>query len=370
VKIAILGAGLSGLACAIECERLGIQAELFERHKTVGWLWPTVGFWPNIYYNNLGHKDVREYIKTEFGIDFSVLNTTDNVIMKSAGKQVIIKGKLGLTVVRGKSEEGLERQLLHRISKTPIYYSFLGDYNELAKTHDYTVVATGRETEARNMGLWQDDISITIIGAIAIGSFDKNTSAIYFNTEYAGTGYARLTPFNQNCAIIKLYIIGKPEMQAQGLFQKFIQIEKLDTLDYSYKIIPPVFSTGKVTSFQKGNVLLAGRAAGLVDSVLGVGVAEALISGTMAARAIAENRDYNSMVKPLQAHLESISSFRKYIDKFTNKDFDKLLSVLDTPVIKQLIYNTKIDFAGKLGRIFKNLNKNKERSRWRGGLLN
>lgn len=31
MKVAILGAGLSGLACAIECERLGVQAEIFER---------------------------------------------------------------------------------------------------------------------------------------------------------------------------------------------------------------------------------------------------------------------------------------------------------------------------------------------------
>lgn len=357
MKVAILGGGPAGLACALECERLGVQAELFERNPRVGWLWPSINFWPNIFYNNLGFKDAREYVKTEFGTDFTVLNSTDSFIMKSAGKQASVTGTLGLTVARGTADESLENQFLRQINKTPIHYNYLGDYKALAKEHEYVVVATGRETEARNMGLWQDEGTITIIGSIAIGNFDINSSTIYFNTEYAGTGYGRLTPFNEHCATIELYIIGKPEMQAQELFQKFIQMEKLDKLDYVYRNIPPPFTTGKVTNFQKDNVLLTGRAAGLTDRVLGVGAVEALISGTMAARAIANKEDYSSMIKPLQSHIESISSFRKNINTFTNEDFDKIVAILGTPVIKQAVYNTRIDLIGKAGTIMKMLNK-------------
>ena len=357
MKVAILGGGPAGLSCAMECEKLGVQAEIFERNPRVGWLWPSINFWPNIFYNNLGFTDAREYIKTQFGIDFTVLNSTESFVMKSAEKQASVSGTLGLTVARGTADESLENQFLRQINKTPINYNYLGDYNALAKEYDYVVVATGRETEARNMGLWQDEGVITIIGSIAIGNFDINSSTIYFNTEYAGTGYARLTPFNMNCATLELYIIGKPEMQALELFQKLIQIEKLDTLDYVYRNIPPPFTTGRVTGFQKDNVLLAGRAAGLTDRVLGVGAVEALISGTMAARAIAEKKDYSSMVKPLQTHIESISSFRKNINSFTNADFDKVVGILDTPIIKQAVYNTKIDLIGKAGSIMKMLGK-------------
>lgn len=357
MKVAILGAGPAGLACAIECERLGIQAELFERNPRVGWLWPSINFWPNIFYNNLGAKDAREYIKTEFGTDFTVLNDTKSLIMKSAGKQASVKGTLGLTVARGTADESLENQFLRQITKAPIHYNYLGDYNALAKEYEYVVVATGRETEARNMGLWQDEGTIVIIGAIAVGNFDVNSSTIYFNTEYAGTGYGRVTPFSEHCATVELYIIGKPEMQAQELFQKFIQIEKLDTLDYVYKNIPPVFTTGKVTKFQKDNVLLAGRAAGLTDRVLGVGAVEALISGTMAARAIAKKEDYSSMIKPLQTHIESISAYRKNINNYTNADFNKVVAILGAPVIKQVVYKTRIDLVGRVGKILNKLNK-------------
>ena len=355
MKVAIMGSGPAGLACAIECEKLGVQAELFERNSRVGWLWPSINFWPNLYYNNLGAKDAREYIKTEYGIDFTVLNSTESFIMKSAGKQVSITGTLGLTVGRGTADESLENQLLRQVNKTPIHYNYLGDYNALAKEYEYVVVATGRETEARNMGLWQDEGSITIIGAIAVGNFDINSSTIYFNTEYAGTGYGRVTPFNQHCGTVELYIIGKPEMQALELFQKFIQTEKLETLDYIYRNIPPTFTTGKVTKFQKDNILLTGRAAGLTDRVLGVGAVEAVVSGTIAARAIARKDDYTSMVKTLQSHIENISAFRKNINNFTNADFDKVVTILGAPVIKQAVYNTRIDLVGKAGSILKML---------------
>lgn len=37
MKIAIIGAGLGGLACALECERLGVIPDVFERDESVGW---------------------------------------------------------------------------------------------------------------------------------------------------------------------------------------------------------------------------------------------------------------------------------------------------------------------------------------------
>ena len=37
MKIAIIGAGVSGLSCALECEKLGVTADVFER-QSFGWL--------------------------------------------------------------------------------------------------------------------------------------------------------------------------------------------------------------------------------------------------------------------------------------------------------------------------------------------
>lgn len=48
---------------------IGNNINYFQIANHVGWLWSSINFWPNIFYNNLGYKDAREYVKTEFGID-------------------------------------------------------------------------------------------------------------------------------------------------------------------------------------------------------------------------------------------------------------------------------------------------------------
>ncbi|WP_003541793.1 NAD(P)/FAD-dependent oxidoreductase [Desulfotomaculum nigrificans] len=55
--------------------------------------------------------------------------------------------------------------------------------------------------------------------------------------------------------------------------------------------------SGRVKKFKVGNVLLAGRAGGLTDRLMGSGSVEALISGIMAARSIINGENYNDLVK-------------------------------------------------------------------------
>lgn len=66
MKIAIIGAGLSGLACAAECERLGVIPHVFEKDDTVGWPWVTVSVWPELVYRAYG--DPLEHLKETYGI--------------------------------------------------------------------------------------------------------------------------------------------------------------------------------------------------------------------------------------------------------------------------------------------------------------
>ena len=82
-----------------------------------------------------------------------------------------------------------------------------------------------------------------------------------------------------------------------------------------------------------------------------------MASGTLAARAIISGDDYDSMVKPLQQHVENISSYRNVINKFNNDDFDKLISVLNIPGVKQMLYNTGISFTDMFGSLLKRVYK-------------
>ena len=81
------------------------------------------------------------------------------------------------------------------------------------------------------------------------------------------------------------------------------------------------------------------------------------MSGVLAARAMINGEDYDEMVKPLQEHVENISAFRKAIENYENKDFDRLLSLLGTPGVKQAVYNLPINFTDLIGSILKLIEK-------------
>jgi len=353
MKIAIIGAGLSGLACASECEKLNVLPDIFERGDTIGWPWPTVTLELGLLSRNIGNP--IQYIRENFNLSVKPHNQLKTIIMKSPNNEIKIEGDLGYSFVRGKGVAAIDQQLHNVLNRTVVHVNRPASLTEMAKKYDYVVVATGKDTEAAELGLWEDHGQISVIGGLAIGSFDPQLSTIYFNTDYAGTGYARVTPYSTTMATVELYVIGQGPFELEKRFSKFLRTEGLENLEFMFKNMPPVFQTGKVKRFKEGNILLVGRAAGLTDRLLGVGGLSAIMSGVYAARSIIQGLDYEELVKPLQDHVENMSAFRNIMENFTNDDYDKLLTLLGAPGIKQLVYNTKLNFSDLFGYIIKKL---------------
>lgn len=351
MKVAILGGGIAGFACALELERNGVVPVIFERDATPGWIWPSVSFWPYVFYNVYG--DPRMYLLEQYKIDLMPIGKIKSITMKSPNSKTKIEGDLGYIYPRGNQDRSSENQLRLQLNQTAIHFNSKEDYKTLSKKYDYVVVATGKDSEAREMGVWEDESIVYVVEGHVNGSFNPESAEIYFNTDYAGTGYGRLTPFNSSSAVVGLYIIGKNETDSLKYYRDFIRKEGLDNNEFVLRALPEPFTTGKVNKLRVGNVLLAGRAAGLTERVLGCGSFEALASGTLAARAILNGDDYDKLIKPLRDHVENISSYRKIFDKFTNDDFDKMISTVDISGVKQIIYNTGISFTDMVGKVLK-----------------
>jgi digeranylgeranylglycerophospholipid reductase len=353
VKIAIIGAGLSGLACALECERLGVIPHVFEKEDALGWPYVTVSYWPELIYRTYG--DVFEYLKKTYDIILKPAAKVTKNILKSPNKEVIVNGNLGYYIYRGRKSDSLENQLYRYLKSTAVFMNTPVEYKELAKKYDWVVIASGREKEARELGVWEDMGSTRIVGTFFAGEFEPNSATLYVNTEYAGTGFARLSPYSKSMAITGMYIFGKDDINCKTLSDRFLEIEGLDKYEILYHFLIPPFSRGRVTKFRIGNILLTGRSAGLVDRLFGTGGIEAITSGIMAARAIIQNKDYDKMVKPLQKHIENVSSLRSIIKEFSNEDFDKLLSYLDNNWVKKTTVNVPVDIFNMFGKLLKTI---------------
>jgi digeranylgeranylglycerophospholipid reductase len=58
--------------------------------------------------------------------------------------------------------------------KTAMQFNTPTDYKELSKKYDWVVVATGRDTEARELGVWEDLGLVRVIESTTIGNFDPD----------------------------------------------------------------------------------------------------------------------------------------------------------------------------------------------------
>src|SRR3974377_1136337 len=108
MKIAIIGAGISGLSCAIELKRNGITPDLYEKKSRVGepgfanlWLRAAPGI----------AIDQFAYIRLKYALDLSPLSCLKEITIKTAEKQLNINGKLGYIIKRGIEANSIDNQL-------------------------------------------------------------------------------------------------------------------------------------------------------------------------------------------------------------------------------------------------------------------
>ena len=173
-----------------------------------------------------------------------------------------IYGNLGYLMLKGQSENAVSNQLLKQV-KSPVYYNTRAEYTKLAREYDYVVVATGGREITSILGCWEDVSLNWVMGSTVLGSFDPNAMMMWLNTEYAGSSYAYLTPFNRKSASLVLIVSNAKREEMGYYWKKFWQIEGFD-----YRVAPPGSGTcfRLVYPHQVGNILFVGNSGGFLEA--------------------------------------------------------------------------------------------------------
>ena len=100
MKVAIIGAGPAGLACAHELERYGIKPVIYERNSFIGDQYEHVGVILEIMHRPI--RDPLEYFKKQFDLDIKPINTVNNLVHYSPNKVTAIKGNFGYFIKRNR----------------------------------------------------------------------------------------------------------------------------------------------------------------------------------------------------------------------------------------------------------------------------
>jgi len=287
LRVAIIGAGPSGLACALALEQRGIEPDIFERSYRVGLPISAVGATMQLF--ERPHKGQLDLLERKFGLQIKPLARMRRLVMHTTKRAAMVGGKLGYFVERGQGSSAVEVQLSKQL-KSRIKFNIEADYRELAREYEHVVVADGSSMAARDFKIWETTVSAWVKGAIILGRFEPETMIMHFDTGYAKHGYGHLAPFSREKAMLVLVVPDINRRDLSTYWDRFMDKEKMhpevvETFEWHH--------TSGLTSRQRmDNVYLVGNAGGFTDGFFGLGLFTGMSGAALAGRAIAEGLDY------------------------------------------------------------------------------
>lgn len=352
MKVAIIGAGFSGLVCAVQLEKLGIFPDIFEKNNNIAEPYKHVGAALQIVLRPI--KDPLQYLNKNYDIYLQSSAFVKKIVHISPTACTIIKGNLGYFLYRGAIQDSIDNQIAGLL-KSKINFNCEIDFRNLIDEYDYVVIASGSPIEAKQLGIWQDTIKMSVKGTVVSGNFETDTFKVWINKNYCKSGYAYLAPFNSHQATLALAVNDIEIDEIDKYWNFFIKSENIN-----YKIeecFKRIHYSGFVYPHKVRNIYFIGNAGGVLDPLLGFGVFPSVVTASEAAFAISKNPyNYETKIKNVVKLNTKLLEFRKTFNMLNNKDYDKLVQFIGFPGINSIIYNSNINAVSLGHLILKPLN--------------
>lgn len=337
-KVAIIGAGISGLAAAIELKRNGITPVIYEEKHQVG----SPVSYANVSLNFLFRpvSDQLKHLRQKYNLELQPVSDINILKIVGPNKQCAVSGHLGYSFLRGEEVTSIESQLASLLAY-PIEFETHVKHEDILKKYDYLIVADGHGQWGRKLKIWQSTLRAWVRGATILGRFNPREMRVWFNNDYANSGYAYLVPMGHERASLVLIVTYTTHEELNQKWQCFLSTEKLnpeiiEEWDFEFK-------TGITYPHRVGNTFFVGASGGFIGSWLCLGLFPSLISGLEAAKSIARGTNYENEMKNYSHIMEQQFRLRQLWDKFDNKILDRAISFVDTFPVKYALFNSNID---------------------------
>ncbi|MDG5473659.1 NAD(P)-binding protein [Jeotgalibacillus sp. ET6] len=345
MKIAIIGAGLSGLACALTLEKHGFKADIFEKKGMAGDRFVYAEAIYSMFHSPF--DDAVRYLSEEHAIDLKPASNIQKTWIWTENECSSIEGSLGFINIRGKHALSFEKQLADQLQgEIQIHQNV--SHSELSRSYTHIVLATGDAADTEKLQPYHRALSVRFIGAVVKGKFDATVVHTFFNNLYAPKGMGYLLPHSEQEASLILVYPQYPEnemLKKEDLWERFF-LECCRKLNQKLSIISTFeledYQIGKTVTPRIGNTFFVGNCFGSIMPFFGFGQFESMLTGIYAAHDIAGKGRYEDLVRPLYKSYHDSLTLRRGIEQLNNKQLDFLAASIRQPLIKRLLLSKKI----------------------------
>lgn len=355
-KVIIIGASTAGLFAAYLLAKERIPTQLYEERENLG-------------------EPSRTLIVTSkltevlgFVPHGAILNMVNRIELTSANRQASVKLlEPDLVIDRQKLIELLARKAEEEGAEIYLGFRFLGFQDEreglfislqdLAKGNIHDVrakvligadgvlsnVATAASRDSRK------SVAIFQAKVVLPEKVSSDCVTVWFDRERTDFFYW-LIPESESRAAIGL--ISRDEMGAPEALEDLLRSQGCEPLDLQGARVPlynPLLEPSRTISGSR--IFLIGDAGGQVKATTVGGVVPGLRGARAAAKAIVGQTPYRKTLQPLKAELDLHSMVRIILNRFSNRDYDRLLELLDAGTKNLLAVHNRDEFKDAFFRL-------------------
>ena len=330
MKIAIIGAGPIGCYAGYLFACSGHEVEIYENHANVGSPIQCTGLLTS------------DFDKLQIPKESFLINTFDEVDVVSPNNQLKIKQKEYL-VCRNKFDNYFANLAINEGVQIFCSHSFLGlekgelvindslnDEKKKIKA-DLVVAADGPlSPTAKAYGFYHPKRENYFgMQVIAQGEFDRKSFKTFFGKSVCPDLFAWVVPESSSTARGGLAM----RKGSREYFTKFIEQQGYKIKEMQAGTIPIYHPKQKLV---RDNCYLLGDAAGFVKATTLGGLVPGLVQAKILVDCITNKKDYQKACAPLARKLKLHLSVRKVLDKFSDKDWDDLVSYISQPKLQKV----------------------------------
>ena len=337
--ISIIGAGPSGshLACLLSKHD---DVNVYEEHSSIG---------KPVQCTGLVTSSIKDHLKLESKF---ILNKIKDITVIAPSKQSITFNLKNPNIIidrelfdKHMAEKAIDNGAKYNLSSRFISYSrnkISIKTKKITKTRetDLLVGADGPLSNvAKSAGLFKN--RKFVIGLQArIKLKDINVNELKFFLGYGS--FAWIVPENEFIAKVGVVSKQNPKMFFNHLLK---EVKQKKIIEHNSGIIPIYDPNIKI---EKGNVFLVGDAAAQVKATSYGGIIQGLTAAENLSRAIINEEIYTALCKDLNKELKYGLLIRNVLDKFSLKDYDDLISLVQDKKTKSIIQSIDRDYPSKM----------------------